>query len=37
MKTYRVVIDGLMFIVELTEDECQALTKDDDGIIIIPA
>ena len=37
MKTYRVIIDGLMFIVELTEDERQALTKDDDGIIIVPA
>jgi len=37
MKRYKVTIDGFVFIVELTDDECKALTQDDDGITIIPA
>ena len=33
MKTYRVTIDGLVFVVDLTDAEKQAIEQDDDIII----
>ena len=36
MNTYKVIFDGLCFVVDLTDDEYKAL-KQDDGITVIPA